>query len=51
MEEVFDLTLESFIKRGVVAGEIMISVTNPVTGLPVTREINMSNVISRMEIR
>lgn len=51
VDEVFDLTLESFIKRGVVAGEIMISVTNPITGLPVTREINMGNVVSRMELR
>lgn len=49
VEEVFDLTLEAFIKRGIVAGEIMISVINPATGLNVTREINMANVISRME--
>lgn len=51
VEEVFDLTLESFIKRGIVSGEIMISVVNPLTGLNVTREINMSNVVSRMDLR
>lgn len=51
VEEVFDLTLESFIKRGVYSGEIMISVLNPATGLNVTREINMANVVSRMELR
>lgn len=51
VEEVFDLTLESFIKRGVVSGDIMIAVVNPATGLNTTREINMSNVVSRMELR
>jgi len=51
VDEVFDLTLEAFIKRGIVAGDIMISVINPTTGLNVTREICMSNVINRMDLR
>jgi hypothetical protein len=51
VEEVFDLTLECFIKRGIVTGSLLISVISPESGLNVTREISMDGVVGRMAKR
>ena len=48
VDEVFTEVLEIFIKRGCVTGEVMISVHNPETNLPLTRNVDLGNAVSRM---
>lgn len=50
VDEVFNSVLEEWVGRGVVTGKIMICVANPVTGLNTTRELEMSDVVSRMSM-
>lgn len=50
VEEVFDLVLETFIKRGVHNGTMLVAVRNPLTGMNVTRDINMASVVKRMDL-